>query len=268
MQKNDWYLFRTGSEEKMNNTLRSNTLNARNIAIIGLLGAVTAVLGMTPLGFIPIGPTRATILHIPVIIGAILYGPMVGGFVGLIFGGFSLFNAITNPTPVSFVFLNPVVSVFPRIIIGIGSYYVYEGAKKLGARNFKWILYTLVTGISAYLLYGIYNNIIEQKWINLGINFILLALTIGIVFLGKKKFKFDSVEIMIAAIVGTMINTLGVLSLIYFLYGERFVAALGQNVETTRKIIFGIGVVNGIPESILATILVTSVVNAVMKKYK
>ncbi len=266
--KNDWYLLRTGSEEKMNNTIRSNTLNARNIAIIGLLGAVTAVLGMTPLGFIPIGPTRATILHIPVIIGAILYGPMVGGFVGLIFGGFSFFNAITNPTPVSFVFLNPIVSIFPRIMIGMGSYYAYEGVKKLGAKNFKWILFALVSGISAYLLYGIYNNIIEKNWINIGINIILLVLTIGIIYLAKKKYNFESLEIMMAAIIGTMINTLGVLSLIYFLYGERFVAAIGQNIETTRKIIFGIGIVNGIPESILATILVTSVVNAVMRKYK
>ncbi len=63
-----------------------------------------------------------------------------------------------------------------------------------------------------------------------------------------------------------MINTLGVLSLIYFIYAERFVEAMGESVEFARKVIFGIGVVNGIPESIIAIILVTSVVNAVLKR--
>lgn len=252
----------------MNNVMRSGSLNARSIAIIGLLGAVTAVLGLTPLGFIPIGPTRATIMHIPVIIGAILYGPMVGGFVGLIFGAFSLINAFLNPTPVSFVFMNPVISVFPRILVGIGSYYAYEFVKKVGRKNFKGILFILIGGISAYLLFGIYKSIIETNWASLAVNLGLLCLTIFIVYLAIKKYKFDSLEIMAASVLGTMINTLGVLSLIYFLYGERFVEALGQNIETTRKVIFGIGVVNGIPEAILATILVTSVVNGVLKKYK
>jgi uncharacterized membrane protein len=77
---------------------------ARKIVITGVLGAISAVLGLTPLGFIPVGVTRATIMHIPVIIGAITEGPTVGGLVGLIFGLFSIFQAIANPTPVSFVF--------------------------------------------------------------------------------------------------------------------------------------------------------------------
>ena len=68
-------------------------------------------------------------MHIPVIIGAIMEGPVVGGFIGLIFGLFSIYQALTNPTPVSFVFLNPLVSVIPRILIGIVSYYVYNALK-------------------------------------------------------------------------------------------------------------------------------------------
>ena len=77
----------------------------RKMVIIALLGAISVVLGMTPIGFIPVGPTRATIMHIPVIIGAIMEGPIVGAFVGLIFGLFSIYQALTTPTPVSFVFL-------------------------------------------------------------------------------------------------------------------------------------------------------------------
>ncbi len=46
------------------------------MAIVGVLGGLSIALGLTPLGFIPVGgPTRATIMHIPVIIGGILEGP-------------------------------------------------------------------------------------------------------------------------------------------------------------------------------------------------
>lgn len=250
----------------MNNVMYNKRLNAKNISIIGLLGALTAVLGMTPLGFIPIGPTRATIMHIPVIVGSILYGPMVGGFVGLIFGIFSIINALVNMTPVSFVFLNPIVSVLPRVMIGIGSYYAYKSVRSIGGKNFKWILMAIFLGITGYLVYGMYTSFISNNWFNLVINIALLGLSGLIMYFSLKKYNYESLEIVIAAIVGTMINTLGVLSLIYFIYAERFVEAMGESVEFARKIIFGIGVVNGIPESIIAIILVTSVVNAVLKR--
>ncbi len=61
-------------------------VDVRKMAIIGVLAAISIMLSMTPLGFIPIGPTNATIMHIPVIIGAIVEGPLVGITVGFIFG--------------------------------------------------------------------------------------------------------------------------------------------------------------------------------------
>ncbi|WP_125152957.1 ECF transporter S component [Clostridium rectalis] len=100
-------------------------LNTRQMAVVGMLSAISILLGITRLGFIPIPPVNATIMHVPVIIGAILEGPVVGGLIGLIFGIFSVINAIMNPTPLSFVFMNPLVSIIPRIIIGIISYYSY-----------------------------------------------------------------------------------------------------------------------------------------------
>lgn len=101
--------------------------NVRQITVIGVLSSLSIVLGMTPLGFIPIPPVNATIMHVPVIIGAILEGPIVGAMIGLIFGVFSTIRAITNPTsPISFAFFNPIVSVLPRVLIGITSYYVFN----------------------------------------------------------------------------------------------------------------------------------------------
>jgi uncharacterized membrane protein len=100
--------------------------NARKIAVIGMLSSISMVLGMTPLGFIPIPPANATIMHVPVVIGAILEGPAAGAMIGLIFGVFSVIRAITTPNILSFAFINPLVSVFPRILIGIFTYYAYK----------------------------------------------------------------------------------------------------------------------------------------------
>lgn len=238
-------------------------LNVKKMAIIGILGAISAVLGMTPLGFIPVGPTRATIMHIPVIIGAIMEGPVVGAFVGLIFGMFSIFQAITNPTPVSVVFLNPLVSVVPRILIGIVTYYVYDTLRKLGNKKTMVILYLLWIAIILYLLKGIYGNIINLDSIYaLSMNIGLLILTLIVFYITTIKYKNSSLDIILSTIAGTITNTGLVLTMIYLFYGTMFVEKLGLDPNLASKIIFGIGITNGIPEGIIAIIIVSSVVNA------
>lgn len=106
--------------------------------------AIIVVLAVTPfLGYIPLGFTRATIIHIPVIIGSILLGPVYGGFLGFVFGLTSLINNTFNPTLTSFVFTpfysigtysgnfwSLVICFLPRILVGIVPHYVYKGVKK------------------------------------------------------------------------------------------------------------------------------------------
>jgi uncharacterized membrane protein len=107
---------------------RSNVkskFSVRQITMVGMLSSISIFLGLTGLGFIPIPPVKATIMHIPVIIGAIVEGPLVGSLVGLVFGLFSMYQAFTNPLPTSFIFWNPIIALVPRILIGIVSYYVY-----------------------------------------------------------------------------------------------------------------------------------------------
>jgi uncharacterized membrane protein len=72
---------------------------------------------------------KATIMHIPVIIGALIEGPIVGAAVGLVFGLFSIYQNIAAPTLLSPVFMNPIVAIIPRVLIGIISYYVYKFIK-------------------------------------------------------------------------------------------------------------------------------------------
>ena len=99
--------------------------------MVGMLSAISIFLGLTGLGFIPIPPVRATIMHIPVIIGAIVEGPIVGTLVGLVFGLFSMYQNITAPGPTSFIFWNPIIALVPRILIGLVAYYVYMLTKKI-----------------------------------------------------------------------------------------------------------------------------------------
>ena len=99
--------------------------SVRQIAMIGMLSAISIFLGLTGLGFIPIPPVRATIMHIPVIIGAIVEGPLVGALVGLVFGLFSMYQNFTAPGPTSFIFWNPIIALVPRILIGLVAYYAY-----------------------------------------------------------------------------------------------------------------------------------------------
>lgn len=88
-------------------------------------------LGMTPLGIIPIGPLSATTMHLPVIIGAVLEGPVVGLIIGAIFGGFSLYQAASGGSVLAPLFMNPLVSILPRLLIGPCAYFVFRGVQKL-----------------------------------------------------------------------------------------------------------------------------------------
>jgi uncharacterized membrane protein len=104
----------------------------RKIVITGILGAVAAILGITHLGFIPwFGGASLTIMHVPVIIGAILEGPIVGLGIGIIFGVFSLIQAAVAPTsPADTIFTNPLISVLPRLFIGPVAWLVWNSLKK------------------------------------------------------------------------------------------------------------------------------------------
>jgi uncharacterized membrane protein len=92
----------------------------RKIVVTGVLGAISVFLGLTRLGFIPwFGGVSLTVMHVPVIIGAVLEGPWVGAAIGLIFGLFSMIQAAIAPTgPIDLWFTNPLLAVLPRMFIG------------------------------------------------------------------------------------------------------------------------------------------------------
>lgn len=105
----------------------------RKLVITGVMGAIAILLGITRWGFIPwFGGVSLTIMHVPVIIGAVLEGPIVGLGVGLIFGVFSMIQAAIAPnSPADTWFTNPLLAVLPRLFIGPLAYLVWKALQRI-----------------------------------------------------------------------------------------------------------------------------------------
>ena len=110
---------------------------------VALMSAVVILLASTPLGMIQTPVIKATTTHIPVILGAILFGPLAGAILGAVFGICSLVSNTVTPTLLSFAF-SPFlsedlvgvlkalwISVGCRVCIGIASGWLWRGLKAL-----------------------------------------------------------------------------------------------------------------------------------------
>ena len=83
------------------NTIKKDT---RWMVSVALMAAIVVLLANTPLGMIQLPIIKATTVHIPVIIGAILLGPAAGAILGATFGICSLIINTMAPTLLSFAF--------------------------------------------------------------------------------------------------------------------------------------------------------------------
>lgn len=137
-------------------------MSTRQLTLVGMLGAISAVLGFTPIGFISIGAISITTMHIPVIIGAVLEGPMIGMMTGLLFGLISMARAFMMPMPTSFIFWNPLVAIVPRVLLGYITYQIYfllkvklekESIAVTAAAFLGTLSHTVMVLGTAYLIY-------------------------------------------------------------------------------------------------------------------
>ena len=188
---------------------RKSSSKTRRLVLIGALGGISIFLGVSGLGLIRLPIFSLTIMHIPVIIGALLEGPVVGISVGLIFGLFSMYQNITAPGLTSFIFWNPIVALIPRMLIGIVAYYSFK--------------------------------------------------------LFKSKIKNTGVCAGIAAVLGTLTNTIGVLGLTYILYLDQYAQAREISREAVAGTLLTVGLTNGIPEAIVSALITIPIVVTMLK---
>ena len=206
---------------------RAKTLSLVQVA---LFAALIIIMAFTPfLGYIPLGFTRATVIHIPVILGSILLGPKQGALLGFIFGMTSFINNTMNPTVTSFVFTpfytmgeirggigSIIICFVPRILVGVIPFFVYKLC--------NWILQKKKTGT-------------------------LYALGI-------------------AGLAGSLTNTLLVMNLIFVFFKESYAAANGVATESVYAFILSIIGMNGVPEAIIAAVIVAFVGRVLLKVRK
>ena len=83
------------------NTMKKDT---RWMVTVALMMAVVILLANTPLGLIQLPIIKATTIHIPVIVGAVVLGPLAGGILGAVFGICSMINNTLSPALLSFAF--------------------------------------------------------------------------------------------------------------------------------------------------------------------
>lgn len=242
------------------------------LVLSAMLGAIVIVLGVTPLGFIPFGPMKLTILHIPVIIGAIYGGPVVGMAVGLVFGIMSVFQA---PGDITFgpvwatgevinYLLIGVTAIVPRVLIGLTAGLTFKGAKKIPRKASLAGLAVISACMLAFAVYKLIEMIVAGESYYMYI--VLIAAIVGvsiwtILTIGKR-----SISIVLAAGIGTLTNTILFLTLAYLFFGNLF----AELFETTKKAIADIlvtaGITNGIPELVVSIVLISAIAVAVKPK--
>ena len=124
--------------------MKTKKHDTRWMVSVALMAAIVIVLANTPLGMIQLPIIKATTVHIPVIIGAILLGPSAGAILGAVFGVCSLISNTMAPTLLSFAFspfmsttgipgaLKAIwISVGCRILIGVAAGWLWILLSKL-----------------------------------------------------------------------------------------------------------------------------------------
>ena len=126
--------------------MKTRKRDTRWLVGVAMFVALQLTLQLTGIGLIPLPLINATTLHIPVIVGAVLLGPLAGAVLGGTFGLCSMWTATINPTPLSFAF-SPVlaaeaggaagavkavwIALGCRILIGVVSGWLWTALKRL-----------------------------------------------------------------------------------------------------------------------------------------
>lgn len=135
--------------------MKNRRKDARWMAGVAMMAAIVVLLANTPLGMIPLVVTKATTVHIPVILGAILFGPLAGGILGGVFGICSVIINTFTPALTSFAF-SPFMSttglpgaikalwvaVGCRILIGVAAGWLWKALSHSGVNN--WTALSIV----------------------------------------------------------------------------------------------------------------------------
>ncbi|MBQ8802831.1 MAG: ECF transporter S component [Tyzzerella sp.] len=205
--------------------MKTKKHDTRWMVSVALMAAIVIVLANTPLGMIQLPIIKATTVHIPVIIGAILLGPLAGGILGFVFGVCSLISNTMAPTLLSFAF-SPFMST-----TGIS-----------GAAKAIWISVgcRILIGIAAGWLW-----ILFKKW-------------------NMNRKGLQIIALTVTGFLGSMVNTITVMGSIYILFAQQYADAKEVAISAVWGLIMGTVTASGIPEAIAAAVLVVVIAKVLL----
>lgn len=265
-----------------------NTKTAE-LVLTALFAAIIIIMAFTPLGYIPLVVINATIIHIPVILGALFCGPKKGGFLGFIFGLTSFIKNTVMPSSLSAFVFSPVLAAsmvgtsgifksaficfVPRILVGILPYYVYLGVRKAVTSENKKVWSTVLNVlIGLFLIVGcraFINKVFAENPLSAAVVVAISVIVGVVVFAVLEVFtlkKSGSVSAFICAgVVGAMTNTILVMGGIFVLYKDAYANALSIDAGAVLGVIGGVISFNGVIEAIVAAIIVAALGVALSK---
>lgn len=251
------------------------------LVLTALFTAIIIIMAFTPLGYIPLVVINATVIHIPVILGALFLGPKKGAFLGFVFGLTSFINNTFKAATASAFVFSPVLAadvigisgVFkslyicfvPRILVGIIPYFVYiliRHLLKSEQKVWRVVINAVVSVILCISVRAFISNLIEGSAAEvigtvagLAVGIVLFVLLTAVI----RKKASATVALAYAGMTGAFTNTLFVMSGIFILYKDAYAQALGIAGDAVIDVIMGVVSFNGIVEAAVAAILVAGV---------
>ena len=196
-------------------------MDTRYMATLAMFCGILLVMGATGIGFIPLPVIKATTMHIPVILGAVLLGPAAGAVLGGVFGLCSIWANTTSPGLLAFAF-SPFMTT--------------EGLP----------------------------GVLKSLWIALGCR-ILLGVIAGWLWKGMKRvLKQDYLALPVTAAIATISHTILVMGSIYLLLAQQYAQAKNVAITAVFGLVMGTVTASGIPEAIIAAVLVTVIGKALL----
>ncbi len=193
----------------------SNRSRSRTLYLVQLsmLVAVLLMLEVTGLGYVKTLGLEFTIMTVPVIVGAIVLGPLAGTILGAVFGLSSLFQAITGKSPFGAILygispLGTVITTVPtRILMGLFCGLLFIALSR-GLRN-KTLQYSLASlggallntllFMTSFLLFFYHSAPVQEFAVSMGSE---SAIGFAFAFVGVQGL----LEAIICAVLGTAIS--------------------------------------------------------------
>ena len=225
--------------------------------------AIIAAMTFTPyIGYITIpGMLSITTIHIIVIIAAIVMNNYLdGAIIGAVWGITCLLYAMYNGTADSAIFLDPKISVIPRILVG----FLIVAFYRLSLFALKNKVLNVIFKAVVILMFGLFAAILAHNISNL----IVVAIIVGVLVVafclyllfvyGKKS---ETMPYFFAALGGTFSNTVLVLTAINLFASQGFI-----NLTGTIKSIYSVVIaLNGSIEIVAAIVIAVPCAFAVTK---